>query len=165
MRLSPEINLRGEPSSLSDAGAAPGISDTWTHPRAWSRRGRRTWRMIKRVLRELGRPCRLHRGCRLGARLTNSRLIHSSLVPSWWGRTGDKPMVLPSEGNEARRDGRQGVAAPHSRDEAGERALPDPGKRRGRRVVDRGLEARRGHRALITCHRETTWPCEGQRTT
>ena len=44
--------------------------------------------MIVRVLRELGRPCRLHRDCRPEPRLTNSRLIHSS-VPSWWGRTGD----------------------------------------------------------------------------
>jgi hypothetical protein len=34
--------------------------------------------MITRVSRELGRPCRLHRDCRLGARLTNSRLIHGS---------------------------------------------------------------------------------------
>ncbi len=47
-----------------------------------------TWRMIKGVSRELGRPCRLHRDCRLEPHLTNSRLIHSS-VPSWWGRTGD----------------------------------------------------------------------------
>jgi hypothetical protein len=54
VRLSPEINLRGEPSSLSDAGAAPGISDTWTHQRAWSRRGRRTWRMIIRFPGNLG---------------------------------------------------------------------------------------------------------------
>ena len=45
--------------------------------------------MIIRVSRELGRPCRLHRDCRLEPRLTNSRLIHSS-VPSWWGRTGDE---------------------------------------------------------------------------
>ena len=44
--------------------------------------------MIKWVSRELGRPCRLHRDCRLEPRLTNSRLIHSS-VPSLWGRTGD----------------------------------------------------------------------------
>ena len=42
--------------------------------------------MIIRVSRELGRPCRLHGDCRLELRLTNSRLIHSS-VPSWWGRT------------------------------------------------------------------------------
>jgi hypothetical protein len=34
--------------------------------------------MVARVSRELGRPCRLHCGCRLGARLTNSRLIHGS---------------------------------------------------------------------------------------
>ena len=45
--------------------------------------------------------------------------------------------------------------------EAGERALPDPGERRGRRVVDRGLEARRGHRASTTdahfcCAKRTT---------
>src|SRR5271167_780920 len=119
--------------------------------------------MIARVLRELGRPFRLRRDCRLEPGLKNSRLIHSFLVPSWWGRTGDKTTVSPSEGNEVRRDGRQGVAAPRSSDEAGERALPDPGERRGRRVVDRGLEARRGHRASPTCHRETTWPCEGQR--
>ena len=45
--------------------------------------------MIIRVLRELGRPCRLHRDGRPELRLTNSRLIHSS-VPSWWGRTGDE---------------------------------------------------------------------------
>ena len=34
--------------------------------------------MITRVSRELGRPCRLHRDCRLETRLTNSRLIHGS---------------------------------------------------------------------------------------
>jgi len=32
-------------------------------------------------------------------------------------------MVSPSEGNEARRDGRQGVAAPRSSVEAGERPI------------------------------------------
>jgi hypothetical protein len=37
-----------------------------------------TWRIIARVSRKLGRPCRLHRDCRFGARLTNSRLIHGS---------------------------------------------------------------------------------------
>jgi len=45
--------------------------------------------MIARVSRELGRPCRFHRDCRLELRLTNSRLIHG-FVPSWWGRTGDE---------------------------------------------------------------------------
>jgi len=48
--------------------------------------------------------------------------------------------------------------------EAGERALPDPVEQRGCRVVDRGLEPRRGHRASKACHRETAWSCEGQRT-
>ena len=52
---------------------------------------------------------------------------------------------------------------PHSSDEAGERALPDPVERRGCRVVDGELEPRRGHRASPACHRETTWSCEGQR--
>ena len=42
-----------------------------------------------------------------------------------------RTVVSPSEGNEVRRDGRQGVAVPHSSDEAGERALPDPVERGG----------------------------------
>ena len=42
------------------------------------------------------------------------------------GRTTDATMVSPSEGNEARRDGRQGVAAPHSTVEAGERPFRTP---------------------------------------
>ena len=79
------------------------------------------WRMIKRVPRGLGRPCHLHRDCRLELRLTNSRMIHSFLVPSWWGRTGGKTVVSPSEALEARRDGWQGVAAPHKSCETGER--------------------------------------------
>jgi hypothetical protein len=76
--------------------------------------------MIKWVPRELGRPCRLHRDCRLEHRLTNSRLIRSPVL-SCWGRTRDATLVSPSEGNEARRDGRQGVGVPHSSAEAGER--------------------------------------------
>jgi hypothetical protein len=47
--------------------------------------------MIARVLRERGRPCRLHCSCRFGARLTNSRLIHGSRpepVGTNWGRNG-----------------------------------------------------------------------------
>ncbi len=35
-------------------------------------------------------------------------------------------MVSPSEGNEVRRDGRQGVAEPHSSDETGERPYRTP---------------------------------------
>jgi hypothetical protein len=72
-------------------------------------------------------------------------------------------MVSPNEGNEVRRDGRQGVAAPQSSDEAGERALPDPVERRGRRVVgpDAGTTLRASD--LRACHREADGSCEGQR--
>ena len=84
-----------------------------------------TWRMITRVSRELGRPCRLHRDCRPETRLTNSRLIHGPR-PEPWGRTRDETMVSPSEGNEVRRNGRQGVAVPHSSVEAGERPSRTP---------------------------------------
>ena len=58
----------------------------WSTQPAWSRRGRRTGRMITRVPWELGRPCRLHRHVPAGARLTNSRMNHSQ-VPD----CGDKP--------------------------------------------------------------------------
>ena len=47
-------------------------------------------------------------------------------VRSRGGRTTDATMVLPSEGDEARRDGWQGVAAPHSSGEAGERPIRTP---------------------------------------
>jgi hypothetical protein len=61
------------------------------------------------------------------------------------GSEQDARVVSPSEGNEARRDGRTGVGVPHSSDEAGEWALPDPVERRGCRVADRKPEPRRGH--------------------
>jgi len=41
-------------------------------------------------------------------------------VQSRWERTRDARLVSPSEGNEAWRNGRQGVAAPHGTVEAGE---------------------------------------------
>ena len=47
------------------------------------------------------------------------------------GRTTDATMVSPSEGNEARRNGRQGVAAPHSTVEAGEPTRGTPGREGG----------------------------------
>jgi hypothetical protein len=152
--LSPEITIvvsprLGHSRGPSQALATPGPTGVPGHTGVGG-----TWRMTERVSRELGRPCRLHRDCRHGARLTNSRLIHSFLVPSWWGRTGDKPMVSPSEGNEVRRDGRQGVGVPHSSIEAGERALPDPVERRGCRVVDQTSEPRRGHSTSPACHRK-----------
>ena len=54
--------------------------------------------MIKRVSRELGRPCRLHRDCRRSP--AYQLQVDPQLVPSWWGRTGDETLVSPSEGNE-----------------------------------------------------------------
>jgi len=51
-----------------------------------------TWRMIARVPRELGRPCRLHRHCRPETRLTNSRRIRG-------------PRPRPTGTNEGRNDG------------------------------------------------------------
>src|SRR5271157_6411561 len=74
----------GRPRGPSQALATPGPTGVPGHTGVGG-----TWRMIIRVPRELGRPCRLHRDCRLELRLTNSGLIHSS-VPSWWGRTGDE---------------------------------------------------------------------------
>ena len=47
------------------------------------------------------------------------------------GRTTDATMVLPSEGNEARRNGRQGVAAPQSTVEAGEPTRGTPSREGG----------------------------------
>src|ERR1700677_609621 len=56
-----------------------------------SYRGPRTGRRGMRVAREPERPCHFRRDCRPGFRLTNSRLIRSS-VPSWRGRTEDETM-------------------------------------------------------------------------
>ncbi len=53
-------------------------TNPWPTQPAWSNRGRRTWRMITRVPRELGRPCLFHRARRLEIPPTNSRLIHGS---------------------------------------------------------------------------------------
>src|ERR1019366_1064122 len=57
--------------------------------------------------------------CRPEPGLPNSRLIRNSR-PGLWGRTGDTTLVSPNEGNEVRREGRQGVAVPHSTVEPGE---------------------------------------------
>ena len=46
------------------------------------------------------------------------------------GRTRDATMVSPSEGNEVRRKGRQGVAASHSTVEPGEPSRGTPGRER-----------------------------------
>jgi hypothetical protein len=61
------------------------------------------------------------------------------------GSKSDARVVSPGD-HEGRREGRTGVGAPHMSVEAGERALPDPAERRGRRVVDQRPEPRRGNR-------------------
>src|SRR5208337_3326945 len=69
--------------------------------------------------------------CRPETRLTNSRWIHGSASGAGGGRTTDATMVSPSEGNEARRNGRQGDAAPHSTVEAGEPTRGTPSREGG----------------------------------
>ena len=63
-------------------------------------------------------------------------------VPAAGSKQGAR-VVSPGD-NEARREGRTGVGASHISVEAGERALPDPGERRGRRVVDVRSKPRQG---------------------
>jgi len=60
------------------------------------------------------------------------------------GRTTDATMVSPSEGNEARRNGRQGVAAPHSTVEAGESTRGTPSRERSEaNCLTSGCKSRR----------------------
>ena len=60
------------------------------------------------------------------------------------GRTTDATMVSPSEGNEARRNGRQGVAAPHSTVEAGEPTRGTPSRERSEaNCLTSGCKSRR----------------------
>ena len=101
--------------------------------------------MTIRVPQEPGRPNRFHRNFRLGNRIINSPM------PTITRRdrreqTTTQTVVSPSEGNEARRDGRLGVGASHIIDEAGEQALLDPVEKRGRRVVGSTSGNMRGHR-------------------
>ena len=75
------------------------------------------------------------------------------LRPGWWGRTEDETVVSPSEGNEVRRDERQGVGASHSTDEAGELDRRTP-RREGDAVSNnRWRETWRVHRNPWTCPR------------
>ena len=82
--------------------------------------------MIKRVPRELGRPRRLHRKCRREHRLTKLQDDPRPRVRGRVERTADASVVSPSEGNEARRNGRRGVGASHISVEAGERPFRTP---------------------------------------
>ena len=60
------------------------------------------------------------------------------------GRTGDATMVSPSEGNEVRRKGRQGVAASHSTVEPGEPFRGTPGRERSEaNCLTSGCKSRR----------------------
>ena len=94
--------------------------------------------MITRVLRELGRPCRFHCDGRLELRLTNSRLIHSS-VPSWWGRTGDERWYRQAKETKCgEMDGKESerLVVPLSQGNHPR----DPGEGRGRRLMNRWRE-------------------------
>ena len=101
--------------------------------------------MIMRVPQEPGRPSRLHRQFRLGTRTINSPMP-AIVRRDRWEQTTTQAVVSPSEGNEARRDGRLGVGASHSIDEAGEQALLDPVEKRGCHVVGSTSGNMRGHR-------------------
>jgi len=81
--------------------------------------------MIIRVPQEPGRPNRLHRNFRLGNRITNS-LMPTIVRRDRREQTTTHTVVSPSEGNEARRDGRLGVGASHRIEEAGEPSRGTP---------------------------------------
>src|SRR5271157_2286796 len=72
-------------------------------------------------------------------------------------------MVSPSEGNEVRREGLQGVAAPHSSVEAGERPFRTPWSEGGATLWTGSWNHAEDICASPACHRETTQSCEGQR--
>ena len=147
VRLSPEINPRGEPSLLSGAGALSGRSTLGPKGPVRSRRGRRTGRMITRVPRELGRPRRLHRTCRPESRLTNSRMIRGPTSGAVgdeqrtqrWYRQAKETKCGETGGGES-----EHAVLPVSR---GNRTSGTP-RREGRAASwTRGRGARGGHRA------------------
>ena len=162
--IEPRNFLVVSPRRWSIAGAEPGISDTWTQRRARSHRGRRNLANDQRVFRELGRPCRLHRWLPAGARLTNSRLIHGSRpepggdesgTKRWYrqaketkcgemdGKESERPIVVLKRGN--------GPSGP-----CGAKGAPRCGG---------GVGTTPRTSASPACHRETTYSCEGQRST
>ena len=94
--------------------------------------------MCTRVLQEPGSPCRLHAGKPEGGNRHSTPPGPSGrrCGPSGSGvtasaRTGSAGVVRPSEGNEARAEGRQGVGASHSTGEAGELSPRGPGGGKG----------------------------------
>jgi len=118
-----------------------------------SYRGPRTGRRDTRVAREPERPCRSHRDCRLEARLTNSRSIPSLRPRPVGTKDGTRTMVSPNEGDEVRRDGRQGVGASHSSEEVGELDRRTPRSQGDAVSNDRWRETWRVHRNPWTCPR------------
>ena len=91
-----------------------------------SRRGRRAGHVHTGVPQEPGNPCRLHDHGRKGqpAKKAPGPPTPRGRAAGAAGRPDTKcgfaVVVPPSEGNEARRDGRQGLGASHSTAEAGE---------------------------------------------
>ncbi len=73
-------------------------------------------------------------------RHTNSRTIHGSATGADGGQTAVAPVVSPSEGNEVRREGGQGVGASHSTVEPGEPPRRDPEEGRRRQLMNRWRE-------------------------
>ena len=71
--------------------------------------------------------------CRLGTGLPNP---DEGGVPTDLVILDEHGTVPPSEGNEVRRDGRQGVGASHSTVEAGEPDRRDPTEGRARRIIE-----------------------------
>ena len=63
-------------------------------------------------------------------RLTNSRPVVGAL-DGHGSETRVQPWYCPREGNEARREGRQGVGAPHTTDDAGEPTRGTPSREGG----------------------------------
>lgn len=87
MRSSPEIFCSREPPLLTQAGAVPRRRNGLAYfgPTGVQEQGAGT----RGSLGNLRDPAVSVVTAGLESRLTNSRLIHSS-VPSWWGRTGDE---------------------------------------------------------------------------
>ena len=109
MRLSLEILSSREPSLLTQAGAVP------THrnglacigPAGVEEQGKGT----SRVPRNLGDPAVSIVNCRLETPGDQLQAVRGRASGPVGDEHRDATMVPPSEGNEVRRDGRQGVGA------------------------------------------------------
>ncbi len=84
------------------------------------------------------------------ARSPGPPLMRSSVV----GANNERRMVPPSEGNEARRDGRQEVGAPHRTCEAGEPTRGTPWRERGAGLRNHWRERCREHRVPQASQRD-----------